>query len=89
LRAGDDHGDLRLVDDPAQGELRHRHTFGNQGAQPIHRLQTHVERHPGERLADVECLAVAIEVAVIVRGERRAMLVAAAPACPTPAVLAR
>jgi len=52
--AGDDHGDLMLIDDPSQGDLRRRHTFGNQGAQPIHRLQTHVERHPGERLADVD-----------------------------------
>jgi hypothetical protein len=32
-----------VIDDPSQGDLRRRHTFGNQGAQPIHRLQTHVE----------------------------------------------
>ena len=67
--ARDDHRDAGLVEDPPQRELRHRHALGHQRAQPLHGGQTGLVVDAGEGLADVEGLAVAVEVPVVVFGE--------------------
>jgi hypothetical protein len=64
-------------EDPAQRELRHRRALGNQRAQLLHRVEPDIERHARKRLAEVECLAAAVEVAVVVGAEGRLARVAA------------
>src|SRR5690606_18637128 len=65
LRAGDDHAHRLVHQDPAQRELRQGRAFRHQRTQLLHRCQADLVGHAGEGLADVEGLAVAVEVAVV------------------------
>ena len=62
---------------------------GTSGAQLLDRVEADLERHAGERLADVERLAVAVVVAVVVGGERRLARVLARQQARTRAARAR
>ena len=73
-RPGDDRADPGLIDDPAQGMGRRRPV--EQRGELLCRLDAGLEVDAGERLADVERLAVPVERAVVVGGERRVLRVA-------------
>ncbi len=64
--AGDDGGDRFVVEDPAEGELNHRHIFGDVGFQFIGELNPFFEGEPGEGFSDIKLGSVAVEVAMVV-----------------------
>jgi hypothetical protein len=53
-------------ENPAQGELAHAHARRNQRAQFFHRRQCNLVVDTGEGLADIEALALTIEIAMVV-----------------------
>jgi hypothetical protein len=63
---GDDGGDGVLLEDPAERELGHRYIGRHECTQLVDRFEGRFERHAGEGLTDIEGLAVAVEVAVVV-----------------------
>ena len=69
LRARDRAGHLREHEDPAQRELAEGRARGQELAQLLDRFQADVVGHAGERLALVEALALAVELAMVVGGE--------------------
>src|SRR5215213_7522233 len=75
--AGDHGGDAGLVDDPAEGEGGGRDVGTGDLGHFTRRGETDVERHAGERLADVEGLTVPVEVPVVVGREGRRLVVLA------------
>src|SRR5829696_5475558 len=66
LAARDGAGDGRVHEDPTQGELREGVSFGYELLQFFGGQETRLEIHAGERLAPVEGLPLAVEVAVVV-----------------------
>ncbi len=69
LAPGDGASDRIEHEDPAEGELAHADAGRHQGANLFDGCQRHVVVDPGEGFADIEALALAIEVAVVVGGE--------------------
>src|SRR4051794_8335816 len=76
-RPGDHAGDARLIDHPAQGEGGGRHGDAGDLGDLTGGRDAHVEGNTGERLPDVEGLAVAVVVPVVVCGERGRLVVLA------------
>src|SRR5581483_7310677 len=71
LGAGDNRRDVFEVEDPAQRELCERGARRQQRAELLDGFEAGLEVHPGERLADVERLAVTVEATVVVCAETR------------------
>ena len=59
------------VENPAQRELGQRRTRRHERLQFLHHVEPDLVVDPGEGLADVELLAVAVEFAMVVARERR------------------
>src|SRR3984957_19028571 len=71
--SGDDGGHAGLLDDPGQGGLSGGGSGRRQRGELAGRFHAGVEVDAGERLAGVECLAVPVVAAGIVRAEDRVM----------------
>jgi hypothetical protein len=67
--ARDDGGHTRLVNDPARGELRHRHFRWHERGKLPNGREANFVRHTGERLTNVERLTVLVERPVVVGRE--------------------
>src|SRR5258707_10785266 len=70
LAAGNGTGDGVKHQNPAQGELSHRNTRRNQGADFFDGRQAEVVVHTGKSLSYIKSLAVTIEIAVVVIAKR-------------------
>ena len=71
--AGDGAGDGVVVEDPAEGELGEAGAGGDQFAEFFDGGEAGFVIDPGEGFADIELLAVAVEVAMVVGGELRSL----------------
>ena len=67
--SGDGTGDGIEHEDPTQGKLAHAHAFRHQSTQFFDGCQRYFVIDPGKGFANIEALALAIEVAVIVVGK--------------------
>src|ERR1019366_10363794 len=72
-----DGADTRLVDDPAQRELRQLHARVNESLKLARGLHADFEWDARKRLADIERLAVTVEVAMVGWPEDSVFVVAA------------